>query len=124
MFKDLTKQLFYLFVFVFTAIGVFAMLSTAYCYWYNRKYEVYNVVAVPDYFGSFKYVAKQGYHLEALCTRALEPVRIPRIDAYNYLTVFNKGERFKRGDCEILVVKDIIIVPPLSDYEITEPKTK
>lgn len=109
---------------VTSAIGVFSIISSSYTAWYNWKYKDYNIKALPDDLGSFRYVAKPGYHLEATCKRAGENVRIPKVESFDHLSMDVDNKTVNTTNCKIIVVEDVDVVPPLSDYNITKPKTE
>lgn len=121
MFKGTVKYFVYFLFFITSAIGVFSIISETYTIWYNWKYENYNIKAIPGYLGNFKYVPKSGYHLEAVCNKAGEKVRLPKIEAFDHIDMIVDGKRVSKKHCEILIVKDLIIIPPLSDYKIEPP---
>lgn len=124
MFKGTVKHFLFCLLFITSAIGVFSIISGGYCTWYNWKYEHYNVKAIPGYFGAFKYVPKSGYHLEALCQRAGVQVRLPKVEGFDYLSMVVDGKLVNKRNCEILIVKDLNIIPPLSDYHITPKESE
>jgi len=105
--------------------GLSSMTVDCYVTWYNWKYKEYNIKAVPLPFFSFKYVAKPGYHLEALCDKGTsQQVRYTRIQGFDHFDVITELRRVDRDNCEILIVENLDIVPPLKDYDIKPVQPK
>lgn len=124
--KGLIRSLSVGLVGVLVLYGASSLTVDCYVTWYNWKYQSVNIKAVPLPFFSFKYVAKPGYHLEALCDKGSDQqVRYTRLQGFDHFDVITDKRRVDRDNCEILIVENLDIpAPPLKDYDIKPVQPK